>query len=110
MECEEIRVDLGKVSAKHSAERQRSAQLLFQLIAWSEKDLRQQRLALFGFHGVLYNHGIIICRPHGTVLIQRLELFHFIDSQLKIKNIQIFFHALGTEVGDANGSDFTFVV
>ena len=31
MECEEIRIDLGKVSAEHSTERQRSAQLLFQL-------------------------------------------------------------------------------
>ncbi len=31
MECEEIRVDLSKVSAEHSAERQHSAQLLFKL-------------------------------------------------------------------------------
>lgn len=31
MECEEIRVDFSKVSAEHSTERQRSAQLLFQL-------------------------------------------------------------------------------
>lgn len=31
MDCEEIRVDLGKVSAEHSAERARSAQLLYKL-------------------------------------------------------------------------------
>lgn len=31
MECEEIRVDLSKVSAEHSAERQHSAQLLYKL-------------------------------------------------------------------------------
>ena len=31
MNCEEIRVDLGAVSAEHSAQRQRSAQLLYRL-------------------------------------------------------------------------------
>ena len=31
MECEEIRVDLSKVSAEHSAEREHSLQLLFKL-------------------------------------------------------------------------------
>lgn len=31
MDCEEIRVDLGAASAEHSAQRQRSAQLLYRL-------------------------------------------------------------------------------
>ena len=44
-------------------------------------------------HCVLHNHGIIIFRPHGFVLVQHFELLHFVVGQFKIKNIHILLHA-----------------